>query len=290
MNEKRVGIVVVTFNRKELLLETLNAIAVQSYRNYKVFIIDNASTDGTEEYVKTFLNEHAQFVYKRMQSNTGGAGGFHEGVKIAYQDNVDYVWGMDDDAVPEKNALKVLMDTVEKSKEKVCLVSYTTSNLSESNLQAIHQKETELIPKEHFLFLGFFVSKKLIEEIGYPREDLFIYFDDIEYSNRAKEAGYKIYKVRDSYIQHPDMMQDSKKFTLFGKKFDVQEMPRWKWYYYMRNAQLVFPRNLPKNKQFHRSLLKKLVGVLVIYPECFYAAFCGYMDGIQGKSGKSKKF
>lgn len=289
MNEKKVGIVVVTFNRKKLLLNTLNAIASQSYKNYKVFIIDNASTDGTEKYIKEFLKENTQFIYKKMENNTGGAGGFHEGVKTAYQEGFDYVWGMDDDAVPEKNALKVLVDTMQKSKEKICLVSYTTNNLSESNLKLIQENEAEFIEKEHFLFLGFLVSKELIEKIGYPRRDLFIYFDDIDYSNKAKEEGYKIYKVRDSYIQHPDMMQNSKKFTLLGKKFDVQEMPKWKWYYYMRNAQLVFPHNL-KNKQFHKSLFKKLIGVLWAYPQCFSAALCGYIDGRRGKSGKSKKF
>lgn len=290
MNEKKVGIVVVTFNRKKLLLNTLNAIADQSYGNYKVIIIDNASTDGTEEYIKAFLNDNPRFKYKKMEHNTGGSGGFYEGVKMAYQEGADYVWGMDDDAVPERNALKVLVETEGMSAEKVCLVSYTTNNLSESNLQAIHEKEPLLIEKEHFLFLGFFVSRELIEKIGYPRKDLFIYFDDIDYSNRAKEAGYKIYKVRDSFIQHPDMMQNSKKFTILGKKFDVQEMPKWKWYYYMRNAQLVFPRKLSKNKQFHKSLLKKLIGVLWAYPKCFSAAFQGYVDGICGKSGKSKKF
>lgn len=288
--EKEIGIVIVTFNRKKLLLHTLRAIAGQTYENYRVFIIDNASTDGTEEYIAEFLQENKKFMYKRMQTNTGGAGGFHEGVKIAYQENVDYVWGMDDDAVPEKNALQVLVETAEKTKEKVCLVSYTTNNLAESNLQIIREKETELILKEHFLFLGFFVTKELIGEIGYPRKDLFIYFDDIDYSKRAKTAGYKIYKVRDSFIQHPDMMLNSKKFTFLGKKFDVQEMPKWKWYYYMRNAQLVFPRNLSENKQFHKSLLKKLIGVLIAYPKCFKAAFCGYVDGIHGKSGKSDKF
>ena len=145
--EKEIGIVIVTFNRKKLLLHTLRAIAGQTYENYRVFIIDNASTDGTEEYIAEFLQENKKFMYKRMQTNTGGAGGFHEGVKIAYQENVDYVWGMDDDAVPEKNALQVLVETAEKTKEKVCLVSYTTNNLAESNLQIIREKETELILK-----------------------------------------------------------------------------------------------------------------------------------------------
>ena len=49
---KKIVAVVVTYNRKKLLKENLNALLNQSYKDFDILLIDNASTDGTKEYVK----------------------------------------------------------------------------------------------------------------------------------------------------------------------------------------------------------------------------------------------
>lgn len=286
MNSSKVGIVIVTYNRKQLLKRLLDSIVNQSYENFEVFVVDNACTDGTEEYIKETINSDSRFHYKRMETNTGGSGGFSEGVKLAFEANMGYIWGMDDDALPAQNALEKLVETAKKAQEKVCLVSYTIEDLNGDEAKELKNNKPELIEKEHFLFLGFFVSHELVKEIGLPKKELFIYFDDIDYSYRAKNAGYKVYMVRDSLIQHPPMMLNTKKFKILGAHFEIQEMVKWKWYYYMRNGQMI----LPKTKLVKKSMFKTLIGCFFAYPKCFPAALTGYIHGKKGITGKSKKY
>jgi rhamnopyranosyl-N-acetylglucosaminyl-diphospho-decaprenol beta-1,3/1,4-galactofuranosyltransferase len=93
-----VAAVVVTFNRKELLCECLDALLAQTYPVSRIVLIDNASSDGTAELLaeKGYL-ENEIFDYLRLPVNSGGAGGFHEGVKRAFEAGFDWLWLMDDE-------------------------------------------------------------------------------------------------------------------------------------------------------------------------------------------------
>src|SRR5208283_3808991 len=111
--------VVVTYNRKCLLLECLEALFKQTYPLEAIYIIDNASTDGTPEMLKgkgvirSILNpdnyplEEATEVvisgmhkihihYFRMHENIGGAGGFYYGTRLAHEAGHKWIWLMDD--------------------------------------------------------------------------------------------------------------------------------------------------------------------------------------------------
>ena len=83
--------IVVTYNRKEELLKNIQALLTQSLVADNIYIIDNAGTDGTEECLKSegILNRK-EIIYIRLQENTGGAGGFYEGLKTAHQKGYDY--------------------------------------------------------------------------------------------------------------------------------------------------------------------------------------------------------
>jgi rhamnopyranosyl-N-acetylglucosaminyl-diphospho-decaprenol beta-1,3/1,4-galactofuranosyltransferase len=102
-----VAAVVVTFNRKVLLCECLDALLAQNVAVDRIVLINNASSDGTEDYLreKGYLgNELIDYV--RMPINGGGAGGFHEGVKRAYEAGFAWLWLMDDDVEPLPDALR----------------------------------------------------------------------------------------------------------------------------------------------------------------------------------------
>lgn len=133
----KVATVVVTFNRKKLLLECLNALKNQTYPIEAIYIIDGPSTDGTPEalkeegyikelpplnynnfswetvnYIKTKSNVKIKINYVRLYEDVGGAGGFYEGIKRAYYDGYDWIWLMDDDAEPKEDALEKLIDKI----------------------------------------------------------------------------------------------------------------------------------------------------------------------------------
>ena len=102
----RVTAVVVTYNRRDLLLEALAAVHAQTRVPDAVIVVDNASTDGTAAAVR------AQFPAVRLAEltrNTGGAGGFAYGMAQALDGGADLIWLMDDDTVPEPGALAAML-------------------------------------------------------------------------------------------------------------------------------------------------------------------------------------
>ncbi len=103
--------VVVTYNRKDLLVKNLEAVFGQTVLPDAVYVIDNHSSDGTGEHLRSlgYLdNSRIRYVYK--DENTGGAGGFEYGTRIAYEAGYDWIWLMDDDGRPaDRYALERLL-------------------------------------------------------------------------------------------------------------------------------------------------------------------------------------
>ena len=109
MEKEKVIAIVVTYNRKQLLKECVNALINQDYKNCDVLIVDNASTDGTREYIEEEM-ENNRVHYVNTGSNLGGAGGFNYGMKEAYKLGCDFMWIMDDDCIVHKNSLTELIN------------------------------------------------------------------------------------------------------------------------------------------------------------------------------------
>ena len=120
----RVHAVVVTYNRKELLKECIDAILNQSVPVEKLILIDNNSTDGTNEYLEEYgYMKNPVIEYKRLSENIGGAGGFYEGMKLARSYSPDWIWIMDDDTVPTASCLEELLKAKKVIKGKVSFLA-----------------------------------------------------------------------------------------------------------------------------------------------------------------------
>ena len=94
----RVTAVVVTYNRRDLLLESLAAVHGQGRAPDAVIVVDNASEDGTAEAVRMAF---PGVQLAELARNAGGAGGFAAGMALALSGDADLIWLMDDDTVPE---------------------------------------------------------------------------------------------------------------------------------------------------------------------------------------------
>ena len=123
--EASVSAVIVTYNRKVLLERCLSAVLGQTRAPDRVIVVDNASTDGTEAHLRNLglLDIHT-VVYVRLTENTGGAGGFFEGTKRAYEDGCSHCWLMDDDGVPDEDCLERLLRVMDGEK-----IHYAAPNL-----------------------------------------------------------------------------------------------------------------------------------------------------------------
>lgn len=117
MNEEKekvsIAAVVVTYNRKELLRQNLNSLLAQTRPVDEIIVMNNASTDGTAEMLAREF-KYPQITVVTMPENIGAAGGFHEGMKLAYEKRYDWIWVMDDDAFPYKDALERLTEQIVK--------------------------------------------------------------------------------------------------------------------------------------------------------------------------------
>jgi rhamnopyranosyl-N-acetylglucosaminyl-diphospho-decaprenol beta-1,3/1,4-galactofuranosyltransferase len=207
----RIVAVVVTFNRLPLL-QRLVARLREVDRITGVLVVDNASTDGTGEWLASAEVEH-----RTLDSNRGGAGGFHEGLRCAIEEHdADLVWLMDDDGLPEPGCLERLLGRTdldfwgpavlaEQDISRLCFpIRLPGSSTVVHEMAAVEAAATDgLIRGVVIPFNGVLVTQQLVDRIGLPREDFFIWGDDVEYLWRAQEAGARCATVVDAHFLHP---------------------------------------------------------------------------------------
>ena len=252
----KVAVIVVTYNRKQKLAECIGALLAQTV-DCDIILVDNASTDGTKAYLDELEKSgHQHIRYLRLQENMGGSGGFYHGLEYAMGGNWQWFWLMDDDALPEKDALKHLLSQklsphnvygsaaigIDSEKKHLCFPVRTLKHGKELLVEYHHS----LNDKEKVVwlpFLGFFINREVVAKIGLPDKDFFILDDDVEYSERAKIYGSEIIMVKDSIIHHP--IQRPALFYFLGLKIYYRSMPPWKIYYDVRNKILIAKRYYP---------------------------------------------
>lgn len=207
---KKVIAVVVTYNRKELLKECINALLEQEYDNCDILIVDNASTDGTKEFIKDEI-QNKRVHYVNTGANLGGAGGFNYGMKEAYKIGCDFMWLMDDDCIVHKDSLTELMNANKELKGNYGFLSskvlWKDDSICKMNIQKrefskwLKDFETNKQTIAMASFVSLFVKNSIVEEVGLPIKDFFIWTDDWEYTRRISRK-YKCYYISKSVVTH----------------------------------------------------------------------------------------
>jgi rhamnopyranosyl-N-acetylglucosaminyl-diphospho-decaprenol beta-1,3/1,4-galactofuranosyltransferase len=235
-----VAVVVVTFNRADLLGRTLDGLGAQTHQPDAVIVVDNASTDHTREVLDAHRGLPLQRVH--LDTNTGGSGGFRAGVEAAYDQGFDRIWLMDDDVVPAPDCLSLLMAAdepclmavredvhghlVEKAAIHFDLTRPWSIRPKRATVEATYgdrRAMPERVEIQIVAFEGFLVRREVITTIGLPDESFFIFYDDVDLALRARGAGYRIWAVRDAVLVRQ-------------LDFDQQHaLDTWKGYYMYRN-------------------------------------------------------
>ncbi|MBE2281231.1 MAG: glycosyltransferase [Ignavibacteriaceae bacterium] len=191
--------VIVTSNRLELLKKCVYSVINQSYKPFKVIVIDNDSKDGTNNY----LSEQNGISFL-TQENSGASGGFYTGIKMAFRENPDWVWCLDDDGIPNHDALEKFVEFIseQKSTENLGFIAgkvlWIDGTLHTMNLPVIYNSTgnydsdrekiaNEIVRIKSASYVNLFLSRKFISEKGYPDKRLFIWSDDTEYTMRGQD-------------------------------------------------------------------------------------------------------
>lgn len=188
--------VVVTYNRQEVLAESVSAVLGQSRPPDRVLVVDNASEDGTLEML---AERFPQVEVMPLARNEGGAGGFHEGMRRAHSAGYDHLWLMDDDTIPEQTALAALLDARERAEDGALFASkviWIDGRIHPMNRPFLSWGATErmieaaesgggLVPLRAATFVSLLVPRGTVDAYGLPERRYFIWSDDIAYTARV---------------------------------------------------------------------------------------------------------
>lgn len=236
---KEVAILVVTYNRINLLKECIASLRLQTFLNYDIIVVNNSSTDGTLEW----LNKQKD-ITTITQVNLGGAGGFYTGLKYIAEQGYDYCWLMDDDVVCNNDALQYLINAVHKYPESgfFCSRVYGT-DMKPMNVPSVDDRSKNdyypdwfdkidegLIKVKAATFVSVLIPIGRVFEVGLPLKEYFIWGDDAEYTLRLSST-HDCYLVIKSQVIHKRVIQKSLSFS------EERDPTRLKNYFYLlRNS------------------------------------------------------
>ncbi|KHN54686.1 glycosyltransferase family 2 protein [Pectobacterium fontis] len=239
-----ISLVLVTFNRSSLLNEMLSSVLNQTLKPGHVFVIDNNSNDNTKDVVVSFRDSYKDQLsvsYHNTGANLGGAGGFEFGSRLAYNDGYEWIWLADDDVVFASDCLANLLKyqqmgdilqpmrmNMDGSCAEISGIDYEINNLFRLNpkkkkITDIYEHEWETQEIRTIPFEGPLINRRVFEKIGFPNQDFFIFYDDLDFAIRANQAGHKIICVKSAIMERKIKFVQSRALT------------SWKGYFMYRN-------------------------------------------------------
>lgn len=265
------GVVLVTYNRLDKLKISLDCYDKQSYLPEYVLVVNNNSTDDTLKYLKEWKNKKTKYekIILNLPENIGGSGGFHEGLKKSLKLSADWIWVADDDAFPQKDCFKKAKKYLENNDcEDISAICGKVMNRGKIDLthrrriknilcfplQTIPGKNNykkESFEIQLFSYVGTFINKNKMKEVGITKKDYFIYNDDSEHSYRLSKTG-KIICIPDIEIIHD------------GPQVLTKDGVNWKFYYSIRNVLDMIKSNWPKRYYHTYKFYAKIKYTLII--------------------------
>ncbi|MBO1266918.1 glycosyltransferase [Arthrobacter cavernae] len=241
--------VVVTYNRRELLQTTLAGVVSGTLVPDAVVVVDNASTDGTADYLRSYEGPVPTDVVT-LNTNVGGAGGFVVGMERALLDHgADYVWIMDDDTEPQPGALREVLDVSEAYEQETGdAPAFTASRvvwtdgrdhpmnrmrprIGASEAERSVASRVGAFQIRSASFVSVLIRAAEIRRHGLPIADYFIWNDDLEFTARVSRRGVAL-ATNASVAKHHT--------KVFG---DAGADPGPRFYYEVRNKLWVYTRS-----------------------------------------------
>lgn len=223
-----VAVVVVTRDRPQLLAELLLALEQQTGLKHRALVVDNASGQATQDVLA-----RSPATVVRSDVNLGGAGGFALGMQRALELGVDWIWLMDDDAIPQAGALEQLASQLARLPVDAGVACSRVMEFGD--IATMHRRRfnplfgyerpvprsayaADAVPVDTASFVGFMVSAAAVRAAGLPKTEFFVSYDDTEYSLRLKQHGFGLWLVPASVIVHKRRSEDRLRSTQFGPR------------------------------------------------------------------------
>ena len=244
----KIGVVIVTYNRLEKLKIALESYEKQNAKPKYILVVNNNSNDGTKEYLEQWKEENSNIekLILNLDKNTGGSGGFYQGLKHSLELDSEWVWVADDDAYPQEDAFEIAQKYIEKhkdSKEELSAICGTVFKSDRTTIDCSHRRRIYTTvfnriaqpyskPKDYeqdefeingFSYVGTMINKEKLKQTELTKKDYFIYYDDTEHSYRLSKLG-KIVCIPNIKVVHD------------APHSEMSEIVKWKLYYLVRNT------------------------------------------------------
>jgi len=235
--DKLVYIIVLNFNGYKDTIDCIRSIFKSTYLNYKVIIVDNYSDDSSvtklQKYISSinisyhfckFSDDMNNLDHKitliESEKNLGYAGGNNIGLKYALKDRkFSYVWILNNDTIVSEDSLFNLISNSNDSTVYGCkIINYNNSKKIESlggrinklflttkhnHSNKVNSKLSKDIKQIDYIHgTSVFMHRKVIEKLGLLDESYFMYYEDVDYSIRALNNGYRLAVNQDSEVFH----------------------------------------------------------------------------------------
>lgn len=245
-NNPLVSVITVNYNSIQVTLELLASLRNSTYSSVEVIVVDNASTENAEELIK---QNFPNIQWVRSSENLGFAGGNNLGIQAS---KGHFLFFVNNDTEVTSNLISNLV-TILSDNPNIGIVSpkikyfntnviqyagYTPMSLITARNEAIANKQedskalTGLHSTPYAHGAAMMIPRKIIEKVGAIPEDFFLYYEELDWCEQIKRAGFKIAVDLSSSIYHKESMSVGKTSSL-------------KLFYQTRNRILFVRRNMP---------------------------------------------
>ncbi|MBN1183767.1 MAG: glycosyltransferase family 2 protein [Bacteroidales bacterium] len=297
-----VYIILVNWNRPQDTLECVRSINKSNYLDYKIIVVDNGSSDNS---IRLIEDEGGDLVLLQSKENLGFTGGNNLGIEYALEQNADYIFLLNNDTIVAADGILKMLEVM-NSDSNIGIVSpkilfydrpdiiwFGGATFNEyfiiGRMNGYGSKDDSLYNKQDDIPFAsgcaMLIRRKVIENTGVLCNDFFAVMEDIEFSLRVRNNGYKIKYVPSSLVYHKESI------TAGG-----HDAPQYV-YYQTRNT-FVLRRHLGKINRFHIlshifSITYFLKRVLKFISRRKWRSILGIIfgvvDGITGKLGKHER-
>jgi GT2 family glycosyltransferase len=206
-------IIILNYNRREYLKKCLDSVFRIAYPDFEVVLVDNNSNDGSLEMARA---GYSRSVFIKNEENLGFSAGNNVGIKYALERMADWVLLLNNDTRVKSNFLSALVETAESDPEigiasplifdgHTGKVWFSGGKIDWLRMKTVHQSEIKAEDNFATDFISgcaMMVKKDVFQKIGLLDEDFFLYWEDADFSWRAKKAGFKTAVSASSWIDH----------------------------------------------------------------------------------------
>lgn len=252
-----VYIIILNFNNPDITIECLESIKRLSFDEYRVILVDNASTDNSVTIFYEYMQVAHDIIFLKNKENKGYAAGNNVALRYALkQKDMEYCWILNNDTLVDENALTKLYEFMESHRDVGICGSKLIYDWDRNQIQGYggyfnpvlavsrHCTDIRMIDRiDYVIGASVFVRREFLQDIGLMCEDYFLYCEEIDWAERAK-VKYKIACVPESIVYHKEGAstggQSVENKTLFSDYYQLRSRILFTKKFYKKYLPIVY--------------------------------------------------